>query len=398
MSPVLANIDEASRVKLGADPSTLPWLLGQLAQDPAVTVRAAVAMNSATSSTSDRYLASDGDERVRLLLARKITTTMNDLPAVEQARLGHEVLEVLTTLVRDEATRVRAAIAEVIAGLPGLPHALMLELAYDHAIPVSEPVIRLSPLLSPTDLLALLASPPHAAATHAVACRASLPESVSDAIAATADTAAIRALLANGSAAIRESTLDSLIDRAVGQPAWHEPLVRRPTLPTHAARALSEIVAAHLLEVLRARTDLDPALAVELRLRVAGRLAANTPPDNDVVLMEAARALNAAGGLGEPALLAALRAGELRRAAAMLAVAAGVGLDAIDRASRLRSAKAFVSLVWKANFGMHVAAAIQATIGQISPAAILPAAAGGGFPLSPEEMRWQMEFLSRMGH
>ncbi len=221
---------------------------------------------------------------------------------------------------------------------------------------------------------------------------------MSDAIAATADTAAIRALLANGSAAIRESTLDSLIDRAVGQPAWHEPLVRRPTLPIHAARALSEIVAAHLLEVLRARTDLDPALAVELRLRVAGRLAANTPPDNDVVLMEAARALNAAGGLGEPALLAAFRAGELRRAAAMLAVAAGVGLDAIDRASRLRSAKAFVSLVWKANFGMHVAAAIQATIGQISPAAILPAAAGSGFPLSPEEMRWQMEFLSRMGH
>jgi len=395
--PTLAKIDEASRVRLGADPLTLPWMLGQLASDPAVTVRAAVAMNAAASTQSDRKLANDGDERVRLLLARKIAIAMTDLPAPEQARLCNEMLEVLTVLVRDEAMRVRAAIAEVVASLPGLPHALVLELAHDHAIPVSEPVIRLSPLLSADDLLALLASPPHAAATHAVARRAYLPESVSDAIAATTDTAAIRALLANDSAAIRESTLDALIDRAAGQPAWHGPMVRRPTLPTRAARALSEIVAAHQLEVLRARTDLDPALAAELRLRVAGRLATGAPSNNDAALMEAARILNASGGLGEPALLEALRAGELRRAAAMLAVAAGIGLDAVDRAIRLRSAKAFVSLVWKAGFSMHIAATIQATIGQISPTAILPAAAGGSSPLSPEEMRWQMEFLSRTG-
>jgi len=223
-----------------------------------------------------------------------------------------------------------------------------------------------------------------------------VPESVSDAIAASADTVAIRALLANSSAAIRESTLDALIDRATGQPTWHEPLVRRPTLPTHAARALSEIVTAHLLEVLGARIDLDPVLAAELRLRVAGRLASSAPLDNDAALIKAAYALKANKGLDEPAMLDALRAGELRRAAAMLAVAAGVGLTIVDHATRLRSAKAFVSLVWKARFSMQIAATIQANIGQISPAAILPADAGGGFPLSPDEMQWQMEFLNRM--
>ncbi len=394
MTPILANIDEASRVKLAAAPSTLPWVLSQLADDPAVTVRAALAMNAAAQS--DRKLATDGDERVRLLLARKIASAIDNLPASEQAHLCNEMLEVLTALVRDEATRVRAAIAEMIAGLPGLPHALVLELAHDHAIPVSEPVIRLSPLLSPNDLLALLASPPHADATHAVARRASVPESVSDAIAASADTVAIRALLANSSAAIRESTLDALIDRATGQPTWHEPLVRRPTLPTHAARALSEIVTVHLLEILRARVDLDPALAAELRLRVAGRLASSAPLNNDAALIKAAYSLKASDGLDEPALLDALRAGELRRASAMLAVAAGVGLTIVDHATRLRSAKAFVSLVWKARFSMQIAATIQANIGQISPAAILPPDAGGGFPLSPEEMQWQMEFLNRM--
>jgi len=127
MTPILANIDEASRVKLAAAPSTLPWVLSQLADDPAVTVRAAVAMNAAAVQ-SDRKLATDRDERVRLLLARKIASAIDNLPASEQSRLCNEMLEVLTALVRDEATRVRAAIAEVIAGLPGLPHALVLEL------------------------------------------------------------------------------------------------------------------------------------------------------------------------------------------------------------------------------------------------------------------------------
>ncbi len=394
---LLGGIDEASRVRLGADPATLPWLLGQLAGDPAVTVRAAVAMNAAASGQADRQLAVDCDERVRLLLARKITTAIKDLPAAEQARVCDEVLEVLTTLVRDEALRVRAAIAEMVADFPGLPHTLVLELAYDGAIPVSEPVIRLSPLLSPDDLLALLASPPHAAAAHAIAHRAYLPESVSDTIAASADTEAIGALLANGSAAIRESTLDMLIDRAAGEPAWHEPFVRRPTLPPRAARALSEIVATHLLEVLCARTDFDPALAAGLRLRVAGRLEIRIPASADNLYIHAARKLHAAGDLGEASLLGALRAGELHHAAAMLAVAAGVGWDAVERAIRLRSAKAFVSLSWKAGLGMHVAAILQATIGQISPAAILTAPASGEFPLSPEEMRWQLEFLGRIG-
>ena len=51
-------------------------------------------------------------------------------------------------------------------------------------------------------------------------------------------------------------------------------------------------------------------------------------------------------------MLDAARDGDARKAAAMLALAAGMSLQAVRRAATLRSAKALVSLVWKAGYSM----------------------------------------------
>lgn len=398
-SPPPAALDEATRVKLAASQTTPSDTLSALAQDPSVTVRAAVALNVAASGAADQILADDDDERVRVLLTRKVLALLPNLSSADQARLRDQTVGVLSMLVQDAAIRVRVLIAEVLAELPDVPHALILTLARDAAIPVSEPVLRLSPLLSDADLLALLQGPPNAAAATAIAYRANLPEAVSDAIAASADTDAIRTLLANPSAAIRESTLDALIARAIEQPGWHAPLVHRPSLPDHAARALSEIVAAHLLEALANRPDLGAETVAELKSRLAVRLAQTPPADpaedaSDAGMMEMARRLEALGALGEPALLEAGGQGEARRMAAMLAVAAGVPLAMVDRAAAMRSAKALVSLVWKAGYSMRVATAVQALLGHLPPGAILHAAPDAGFPLGTDEMAWQIEFLA----
>ena len=226
---------------------------------------------------------------------------------------------------------------------------------------------------------------------------------MSDAIAATADRGAIRALLANPSAQIREATLDALVSRSVDHPDWHEPLVRRPSLPPRAARLLSEIVATHLLSELAARADLAPALADELRRRIAPRLAPVPPKPAASVETTAeealawAHAVAARGELAEETLLSAARRGEARYAAALLAIAAGTPVSAVDRASSLRSAKGLVSLVWRAGFTMRAAVALQALLARLGPDAVLTAGPDGGFPLAVEEMRWQLEFLARMG-
>ena len=396
--------DEHTRVRLGAASDTAPDLLLALAADPRLTVRAAVAMNAAATAQVDSLLAGDADERVRTLLARKLAGLLPDLPSSQRNWLEDTALATLAQLVEDTASRVRAAIADALKDMPHAPRALILRLAQDSEMAVFDPVVRLSPLLSEADLLALMARPGSAATATAIARRAGLPAAVADAIAASADTGAIARLLENPSAAIREATLDGLVARATAHETWHQPLVRRPALSPQAARALSDIVATQLLAELASRADLPPDLAAELHTRLASRLTPEGPPaatpraEPDIAdAMAAAHALYADGSLDEDALLAAIERGEARTATALLAVAAGVPASVVDRAATLRSTKGLVALVWTAGFTMRSATPLQSLLARIAPAATLKATAKGAFPLSTEEMRWQIEFLGRMG-
>lgn len=399
----LEQPDEATRVRLGASATTPPDVLRQLATDDSTTVRAALAMNPAAPPQANDVLARDTDERVRALLARKLAGLLPGLSSEAQAALQQQAQETLAALVADEAVRVRAAIAEAVKEMPDAPRAIILRLIQDPSVMVCEPVIRLSPLLGTEDLLALLAASPPPAAMVAVSRRAGIDAAVSDAIAASADSAAIQALLANPSAQIREATLDALIARAVEHVDWHEPLVRRPVLSARSARALSEIVASHLLEVLAVRSDLDPSLAAELRARLADRVAplpsTLPPPEEELTDAALAQAREIAGqrGVTEGCLVQAAQRGDARLVSALLALAAGLPISVVERAATLRSAKGLVSLAWKAGFTMRCATLLQMMLARLAPDAILCAGPGGGFPLAVEEMRWQLEFLERMG-
>lgn len=388
--------DEAARVRLAANRATPPEILYYFAKDPAVTVRAAVATNDEAPIPAAHVLARDGDARVRGLIARRLGSLAPGLTGQELEGLRRGTYHALVKLVADESARVREALCDVLKDMPDAPRELVLALAHDTAVSVCEPIISLSPILTPDDLLGLLTAPPHPAAAVWIARRPGLSAAVCDAIAATADVAAVRALLANHSANIREATLDALIAQAVERVEWLEPLVRRPKLSPGTAKRLSEIVTGHLLERLAARADLDPALAHELRRRLDKRLAAVCAHS-----AEGASALNGAvpvarnGPVSEAELLEALQRGEIRLAAGLLATAARVPVSVVERAASLRSAKGLVSLLWKAGFGMNTARALQYTLGRITPDAVLGPGPGDTFPLSIEEMRWQLEFLGR---
>ena len=394
--------DEAARVRLGATATTPADILLKLALDPSVTVRAALALNPAAPPEAHGVLARDTDVRVRALLARKLAALAPCLSEAEQSRLNQQTIAALGQLVEDTAVQVRAAIAEVVKEMPNAPHELVLRLARDTAVQVSEPVVRLSPLLTPGDLLSLLAASHGPEMALAVARRPGLTEEVADAIAATADAVAIRAMLLNQSAQIRESTLDALIARAADHTAWHAPLVRRPSLSPRAAEALSRIVADALLVELASRADLTPSVATELRARLTARLGQPSgakPPDERAPTdpVAEARARAAAGRLNEAELLGAARRGEARLAAAMLAVAADVPMALVERAATLRSAKGVLSLVWKAGFSMKLAVPLQGLLARLGPGSVLTSGPGGRFPLAIEEMRWQLVFLGHSG-
>lgn len=408
---VARGLEEPARVRVGACVETPPEILCVLANDPLVTVREAVAMNEATPPHAVHRLAKDEDERVRVLIARKLGALAPGLSGREQDRLRQQTYDALAALVADEAVRVRASLSEILKEMPDAPRELVLALARDCEIPVAEPVIRFSPLLSEQDLLALLTAPPHPATVVSVARRPHLNEDLSDAIAATANIAAIRALLTNQSAGIREATLNALIANAAEHADWHEPLVRRPTLSAQSARKLAEIVAAHWLEVLASRADLDPGLIQDLRARLAGRLDATPtqparlsaigPPAVGPAAIPWRQVEAAAPPAGqlvtEAMLLHAAQQGDASLASALLAAAAGMPLAVVQRAGSLRSTKGLVSLIWKAGFTMAVAGPVQALLARMAPAALLGPDPGGNFPLAMDEMRWQLDFLCRIG-
>lgn len=393
---------EARRVRQGADAHAEPEVLEALASDRSVTVRAALALNPASPAGVNQTLAHDPDERVRMLLARRLAGLLPGLTGPDQARLQRQTYEVLATLIADTAVRVRAVIADVLKDMPHAPRGLVLQLAQDQAVMVAAPIIHFSPLLTTEDLIWLITAAQSPGTVVAVAGRPAIDTRVSDAIAATADNAAIRALLSNRTAQIREATLDALIAQAREHPDWHEPLVHRPGLSPRAARALAEIVAANLVEVVAARADMPAKLAEELRQRLSERLNGGHAllPSGDPTVAEAMASAKAAaddGTLTEEALLAATREGNVRLASALLAVAAGVRVSVVERAASLRSAKGLASLAWKAGFSMRAAGALQTLLGRLGPDAVLLPGPGGSFPLAIEEMRWQLDFLERMG-
>jgi uncharacterized protein (DUF2336 family) len=262
---------------------------------------------------------------------------------------------------------------------------------------VCEPVIRFSPLLTQEDLVTLIAAGPPPSTIMAVANRPKINAAVSDAIIGTDDTAAIRALLANPTAQIREATLDALAAQSEVQTDWQAPLVNRPYLPPRAQRMLAEIVTGHLLETLAARNDLDPKVAQAVRTAVElahPNSPSDPPPDEDSRLSRAhALALDRAGKLDDEAILEALRRNENQQATAMLAVKADVRPAVVERACALRSAKGIVSLTWKAGLTVQTAAVLQVALAHLTPDLVLRPNRDGLFPLSEDEMRWQLAFL-----
>ena len=77
----------------------------------------------------------------------------------------------------------------------------------------------------------------------------------------------------------------------------------------------------------------------------------------------------------------------------MLATKAGVSAKVVERACGLRSAKAIVTLSWKAGLSAQTAVVLQTMLAYVAPDQVLRPGQDGGFPMSDDEMRWQLAFL-----
>ncbi len=394
---LMQDSDMAVRTELAGREDIRPEVLYYLAEDTSPEVRRQIAANRRTPGQADLLLARDADEAVRRQLAHKIALLMPDLDA-EQLRQAHQhVVEVLEVLAQDQAMRVRQILSDTLKDLASAPPGVIQRLARDAEEVVACPVLEFSPLLSDEDLIEIIDGGGRVPGKlRAISRRYGVGEQIADAIVATDEQSAISELLANSSAQIREETLNGLVDSALDVTAWHEPLVKRPSLPLAAIQKLAGFVAASLLELLQARKDLDKKTARAVAKEVDRRLKDGGGKDSAESPEERAQRLHKSGGLEDEALTRALNSGDRDLVRHGLSVRAELPIGLIDHILAARSAKGVTALAWKAGCSMRFASQLQLRMGGISPSQVLNARAGTDYPLTPEEMTWQIEFFQSL--
>jgi uncharacterized protein (DUF2336 family) len=413
--------DPAVRQALAARPDVMPEILFFLAGDPSPQVRQALAGNVATPRKADLQLAADSDDSVRSRLAGKIAGILPGLSEREATKLGKLIYEALDLLARDQVVRVRSIVADALKDVAHAPPEVINRLARDSEIVVAGPILENSPVLTDEDLVAIVSESPVKGALAAIARRDQLAGVVADAVAKTGDVEAVGVLLTNASAQIREDTLDWILERAPGVEGWHGPLIRRPGLPGGTALRIARFVADSLLKTLMEREDFDKETFALLRAEVGRRLdlpeapksrGRNTPFAADGVdaplprwkralieigkPLDAALSLQQAGCLDSLVVLDALEEGDDAFVLAALAVLAGIPFTVARKIVDMQSAKGIVALAWKAGVSERMLATLQNKLCRIAPADVLKPRSGGGFPLTTDEMAWQLEFFNQI--
>jgi len=402
--------NEEERADLATRTDLKPEILYFLAEDPSPKVRGRIAANTAAPRQADLLLAGDMDESVRGSLAEKIVRVAPGLTADEQDKLRQLTYDALAMLAKDQAVRIRQTLAEALKEVTDAPPEVIRRLAWDVEAAVSTPVLRFSPVLTDQDLVEIIRAKPSPDSISAISQRDGVSEKVSDAIVESDDENGIALLLKNTSAQIREETLDKILDRAVDVGVWHMPLAMRPKLPSAAAVKIARFVAEDILKRIAARNDLNASTLQAVRTVVHKRLG-----DAEAVFLEEedgprgdsvgvrvdddeafdwASKLWAEGKLSEETFLDAVGKSR-KKAVAILAVMSDLPIRVVERSLDLKSAKGCVSITWRAGMKPSTAEIVQTKLAGVASKSVLREEEGG-FPLEEDEMKWQIDFMTRL--
>ena len=288
--------------------------------------------------------AQPSSERRRTLL-REVTDLFMASDAAAQIQGSQAFDAVLEALSVDMEAEVRAELAARLAPVPTAPVATLRRLANDN-IEVAAPVLRQSTALSQDDLLHVVRANGQAH-LQLVSQRTDLSEGVADAIVERGDDATLDVLLRNAGAPLSRRSAEAAVDRAQANPALHEAVIARETLPPDLLNEMYFVVETRLRQKIAARNAaLDPA-ALEAafaagRTRVASRDGA-LPVDYAEALAHV-KAILAQGRTLGSILPTYLRAGERTRFLAALSELAQVEFGTVSRVVERRELDALAIL------------------------------------------------------
>jgi uncharacterized protein (DUF2336 family) len=261
---------------------------------------------------------------------RELLREVTDLFFVNPDHAGGELAlfdDVLSQLAGEMEAAVRAELASRMAPAADPPARLVRRLAADEAIEVARPILEGSRALSDEDLMQVAKS--HGQEhLQAISRRGAVSQAVTEAIVERADDETLGVLLRNEGAELSRQAHETAIDRAEANPALHDAVVSRRSLPVDLLNEMYFVVEAKLRTKIMARNaQVDPE-ALEAALAAGRKRVASSdgalPPDYDAAERDV-KSLLARKALTPKVLAAMLRARE--RTKFMLALAELAGID-----------------------------------------------------------------------
>ncbi len=392
---IAATGSSRKRMSLAKNSSTNREILYFLAEkDPEPSIRRAVIENKSMPIQLSPILATDEDKDVRLALARRLIGLLPDLSEDKQSQLYAFAVQALGTLALDEVLKIRKALSSTLKDHAHTPPKIAGQLARDIEREVSEPILKFCAALSDEDLLDILKSHPDSWAIEAIAGREYVSEDISGAVINTEDKPGGKALLENEGANITESLLHIIVEKARFCPEWQKPMALRKTLPEDIAKDLAEFVDASVRDLLLNRDDFDGEMMEDIAKIFRRRV--DFISENEDETLSATERLSAMvkeGTLNEETISDAMAMRDEEFVCTALAYLGKTDFETIRKIFDVSAPKPIVALCWHAGLSMRMALQLQKDIGQVQPRDLLYPKDGEDYPLTEDELNWQLEFL-----
>lgn len=389
----LESGDKGQWLVLAENTQTNPEILYYLAGKGDADVRRAVAHNKSTPLQASSLLAQDRDGDVRLMLAERLLKLLPTLTPERHSQLYAFTVQSLGMLAQDEMPQIRRALTTSLTDYAMAPPPVVVRLANDLSREVAEPILRFCMALKDDDLLDIISGYSAPWVVVAIANRDSVSPLISDAIVDTGEHEATTALVNNPGARLTEAALQTIVDRAREHPEWHQPIALRKELSTELARQMIGFVDKAVLDVLGKRSDFDAATRQQVSEMVSRRLSyLHDMPEGETQEHRAIRYIKS-GKMTVDTLADALAWAENDFVMFGIAHFAQVHPQIVKKIVESGMPKPLVALCWRAKLPMRFCIELQQRLAKIPLKEVMYAKGGTEYPLTPEDIRWQLEFF-----
>lgn len=332
------------------------------------------------------------DADIRIALADRLVKLLPTIETEAHSELYGFAVQALTALAQDEVLKVRRALSTALRDYAKAPPAVVARLARDVEREIAEPILRHCIALEDSVLMDILSSHPEPWAIAAIAARPTVSEKVTDAVFKAGDIIGTTLMIGNRGAQMSRDTLQAIVDGARRHAEWQRPLALSPHLDVDLTRELTGFVSETILDVLKNRSDLDAATRLGVVSIVERRIAYTQNDRGAKTPAEKVDRFAREGRLTPEMVYDALAWQERPFAVQAMAKMAGLPVETVERILGA-GAKPIVALCWKAGFPARMCIDVQRLAGRVQPKDILYPKGGTEYPLTPDEIAWQLEFF-----